>query len=208
MNDENVLSKFFAMAEKNPDAIVEAGFKGEFIHLSRFMARLNFVKSLNSIELVGFSNDTTNGYCQLTRVAFLVSAMEMYGNLIKKHRNQADLFSCVSNIFSNEKGKEIAEEISDLFFDVALLHELSERSNFSTTNEIKRVIKNGKGNVFFIAVGIRHLLFHGILTPNVNGSSPHHVSIMAKNICEFIIETVEQDLNKRIEKYFNKNKGI
>jgi hypothetical protein len=44
---------------------------------------------------------------------------------------------------------------------------------------------------------LRHIFLHGSLTPNAAGASPHEVKIICEELCNYMVEVMDGEFEKR-----------
>jgi hypothetical protein len=173
-----------------PSLYPSTGFTRDLPYARRFGARYRFAGAVTEIVLKGYASDNTRaGYSALTRLSFTYSAFESMLALIGVHRKSA---------FTILKPYPVAKWVGHLtsFDPTYVLFRFVEARvapNHEKTN-VRQFIA-GKGcDVTALAAALRHIFFHGELTPNAQGIDPNTVC----RICEYLIQVLTGLMDREI----------
>ena len=157
--------------------------------VNRFRARYQVAMAFKSMQLEGYSSDTTNGYESLTRVMFFWSAIEQMEHALPdcSPRHLAEKYPEVTI-----SGTERVDMNCENFFN--FIHERLEKSLKSRMEDF---LDNKDASAFTLAKSIRHIYVHGHLTPNVRGVSPSDIQLLCNKLCDILRNVIEKEFSYR-----------
>lgn len=167
------------------------GFARDMAYARRFGARYRFAGSVTEIVLKGYaSGDTRAGYSALTRMAFTYSAFESMLALIGVPKKAA------GTILTHYPVSKWIKHITSFEPPCTFIRFVEARTEPKHEKVQIQQFLEGKGcDVTAIAASIRHIFFHGELTPNAQGVDPNAVC----RICEYLIQMLTGIMDREIE---------
>ena len=183
--------KWHVLDQLGPSLFPAAGFKRDLPYARRFGARYRFACSVTEVVLKGYaSGDTRAGYSALTRLAFTYSAFESLLALLGVPRKAA------GTVLTKY---DVAKWIGHLSaFDPSCAFIRFVESKTEPKHERAQIALFLAGkvcDVSAIAAAMRHVFFHGELTPNAKGVDPNVVC----KICEYMIQMLVGVMDREIE---------
>jgi hypothetical protein len=160
--------------------------------VNRFHARYKLARSFREMQLEGYSEQTVAGYSALMRASLHWTAFEMF----KKALNIKD----TRGIFKSYPFDSHLEAIracftSKEFFQVVRGHLTDEKQRkqldaFAAGDQISPLV---------LAKALRHIFFHGALTPNAGGASPAEVIVICDELCKYMVEIMDCEFFRHSE---------
>jgi hypothetical protein len=171
----------------------------------RANARYRMAKSFGRISLDGFSQKTIDGYNALLKAALVYSAFETYVNTLDRKDGEG-FYKRGYRLLDPEKRKKISKKILELdkdrkFYGFVFQYTDPEQGK-QARKHIEKFYDGVEHNQVYLLALLRHLFFHGILTPK-----PTRVVKICDLLSDFFLEQVENDFRKRVQKTLN-TKGI
>ena len=177
------------------DSIMPLCYKGTKFDFYRFANRYRMAARFQSIELEGFTDETTAGYSALTRVFLTWSVFERYAHLADAPPPYGNLLSLVPRMDLAKLADEIERHDADhRLFD--FLHEQSLEQN---RHFLDRYRGGDRRGVVFYAAAIRHIYVHGHLTAHPNRCNADDVVVICNALSDFIIELIRTDFGRRLQ---------
>ena len=183
---------------KENNNLGDYGFILTFGDFSRFYARYRLAKSLKSVELEDYSLETQNGYKSMFKIFLSFSAFESYTALVLGNKDRFPYGSAEAFV-DKQEADDLLHTLWDFGYDMSFLKFIADNSRPNLQRIINKFLNNEKINVLYLAGSIRNIFAHGILTPNVWNNNVHDVSIVCDKISDFIINTIDYDMGKRIQ---------
>jgi hypothetical protein len=183
--------KWSVLDQLGPPLFPAAGFKRDLAFARRFGARYRFACSVTEIVLKGYaSGDTRAGYSALTRLAFTYSAFEAMLSLLGCPKKAAGTL-----LMKYDVAKWVAH-ITAIDPSCAFIKfvESKTQPNHEKT-QIALFLAGKVCDVSAIAAAMRHVFFHGELTPNAGGVDPNVVC----RICDYLIPMLVGVMDREIE---------
>ena len=176
--------------KKYCDSMKQKGFKpGE--NEARFAARYRLAKAFRHIEWHGISKATADGFETALKVSLAYNTLEALAKVTKAKPYEIE-------IIEQKLAKFIRSKASQKLCDF-LICELDKRP----ADKIKEWLGNiNDNNVSRIAMGIRHLTVHGILTSGGAGLTA------SKTLCNHLNQLAEAVLNACDRKFFAYYEGL
>jgi hypothetical protein len=171
----------------------EIGFARPVASANRFAARYRFATSIKEIVLNGYTQETHAGYTALARASLAYSAFEAILQLIGVPSKDTSRLLRRYPV-TDWLGYLRRHDPKQLFFGfiearVAPHHEKTNLAQFL----------KGQGCDFTaIARSVRHIFFHGELTPNAGGSSPQDVCAICECIFSGLVEIMGREFSDRL----------
>ncbi|PIT71210.1 hypothetical protein B9Z42_16065 [Limnohabitans sp. B9-3] len=144
------------------------------------------------MQLEGYADQTVAGYSALMRASLHWTAFEMF----KKALNIKD----TREIFKLHPFDSHLETIracftSKDFFQVVRGHLTDNKQKqqldaFAAGDQISPLV---------LAKALRHIFFHGALTPNAGGASPAEVVIICDELCKYMVEVIDGEFFRHTE---------
>ncbi len=164
--------------------------------MNRFRARYRLARAFRGLHLEGYSDATTQGYDALAKVSLHWSAFEQ---LMKATR--------ITSIRDLENGYNF-----DACFDAIRRCDGDARFfKFVRVNLTNRALAANVDNFLVgrpcsaleLVKAVRHIFFHGPLTPNVDGLSPHTVSGICDELSLAVVTVMDTEFLSRVEDLVN-----
>ncbi len=165
--------------------------------VNRFHARYKFARSFQHMTLQGYSSETSAGYSALMKASLHWSAFEMF----KTALNIADTRTLIERYPFESHIKNIRDCFSSKdFFRVIRSHlsDVKQKQNLDAF-----VSGSNSINPLVLAKSLRHIFFHGALTPNAGGASPDEVVIICEELCNYMIEIMNAEFEARANELFS-----
>lgn len=163
---------------------------------NRFVWRLKFAKSVDHVEISGYSNqDTPECYEGLIRCFILWTTFEryLYGILdIKLYEFARDL--------EPAKVQAIYDHYKELDKDGLLWNFFYEQTDSDGTRRSLEYLRSGTvNNILYFGMCIRHMFAHGYLMANPQGVKAKDFKKFLKKFYSFLLDAIISDYNRRIE---------
>lgn len=170
----------------------QLGFAQPQARLNRFAARFRVASAFESVTLSTFHPATEAGYGSIMRVALVWTAFEQYLAALN-----GDQDTCLS-WFAPHVPADAADYARSLdpggkWF--VTMYAWTKRRN---SDQIDLFLRGQSFNFTYLASSIRHLFFHGHLSPNARGADP----IKVVQLCDFIanvhLKGLAADFDRRV----------
>lgn len=171
----------------------EIGFARNLAFANRFAARYRFATSIREIVLHGYKPDTHAGYTALARASLAYSAFEALLQLIGVPHKQATRLLGRYPIAEWLKTLRVHDP-KNLFF--GFVHE-----RVAPTHEkvnVDQFLKGQGCDFTALARSVRHIFFHGELTPNAGNSSPQDVCAICECLFRGLVQIIDREFSERL----------
>lgn len=171
------------------------GFAKDIAYARRFGARYRFAASVVEVKLKNYASaETRAGYSGLTRLAFTWTAFDSLLALIGLPRTRAsELVDAKLRAFWL-RGLTRCDPELVLFRFVALRVTMRhEKTN------IEQFLRGQGCDVTALAACLRHVFFHGELTPNAGGVSPQAVCDVCEHLIAALVHIMDVEIAKRLQ---------
>jgi hypothetical protein len=182
-----------------PQRYGEIGFAKDIGFANRFAARYRFATSITQVELRGYTEDTHAGYTALARASFAYSAFDALLDLVGVPYKDASkiLQKYPTARWLNQLRKHDPKQ---RFFEfvrqrVAGKHE---------TANLEQFLKVQGCDITALARSVRHIFFHGELTPNAGGSLPQDVCRICDCLYSNLVEVMDTEFSARLAPFEEK----
>jgi hypothetical protein len=171
------------------------GFAKDIAYARRFGARYRFATSVTEVKLKNYASaETQAGYSALTRLAFTWTAFDSLLALIGLPRTRAgELIDprlrayWIRELTQCDPGLVLFRFVAPR---VTMRHEITNIGQFL----------RGQGcDVTALAACLRHVFFHGELTPNAGGVSPQAVCDVCEHLIGALVHLMDVEIAKRLE---------
>ena len=196
--------KLLKQSKKKSRKSVELGFRDlEHIDgmITRANARYRMAKSFSGISLDGFSQKTIDGYNALLKAALVYSAFEAYVNTLDRKDGEG-FYQRGYRLLDPEKRKKISKKIlkldKDRKFYSFVLQYTDPKQGKQSRKHIVKFYEGEEHNQIYLLSSLRHLFFHGILTPHANGVKPARVVKIGNLLSDFFLKQIEDNFNMKI----------
>ena len=125
--------------------------------LAKFAARLKMAANLESIEVTGLGEESSQGYLALMKISFAFSALE----LIARDRAIRGRVSI--------KHSRLAAKLKTEHFSALQEYLKKSAKTKSMKNDLEKFFSGNSSDLIPVVRAIRNTLFHGVLTPHTGG---------------------------------------
>jgi hypothetical protein len=176
--------------------------------INRLDARLCLARSLQGIQLEGYSQQTVRGYNALLHVFLTHSALEcfceVYGYRTKWPEMSDDLTPVIA-LYDPTPVMRIFRERDNRDKLYAFLQE--HLIGKALPRDLKNCKESISENVVAVSAAIRNAFAHGVLTANANGMNPRTAHEIGTAVADFLFDVMDAEFTKTVEAYCAK-KGI
>lgn len=178
-----------------PSGYAAIGFSRDLPYARRFGARYRFARSVTEIVLNGYASaETRAGYASLARVAFTYSAFESMLELIGVPRKGAHA------VLSGHPVSRWLGELRAIDPGCTLIRFVADRIEPKHERaQLAQFLDDRACDVSAIAGSIRHIFFHGELTPNAGGGDPLLASKVCDHLTAVLFEVIDREFEARVE---------
>ena len=167
-----------------------------FEDVVRFCSRYRVAKSFKGVILEDFNHKTVEGYNALFKLFLAWSAFEQFLKLMGLPQNHTEIKQLFDEYDATTLCNKIKQYDKKDNFYLFLLSQV----NGSHRVEIEKLLKGKALNSSYLASAIRHIFAHGQLTPHANKSRPRNVMRICDAISEFLLQIMDAEFTKRIDK--------
>jgi hypothetical protein len=168
------------------------GFSEKQARLNRFAARYRVASAFDTVKLTAFHPTTEAGYSSILRVALVWTAFEQY--LAALNSAQDDCLSW----FAQYLPANAANEVRALDPGGTWLTTMYAWTRKKNSEQIDLLLKGKPFNFTYLASSIRHLFFHGHLTPNARRADPAKVVQLCDYVARVHLEGLGNDFLRRL----------
>jgi len=169
------------------------GFAQSRADVNRFRARYRAAAAFRTIELEGYSKETSQGYAAFCRVLFVYSAFESFLALIDKNPTS------VGPLLEKHGSLNVLQVLWSLDRDHAFYGFLHERVRDRLKFELEQFVQLNPCNVALLAGAIRHIFAHGYLTPNAAGGSPKRAANICNTVATFLLIFMSAEFSQMVK---------
>jgi hypothetical protein len=182
-----------------PSLYAVFGFNRDIAFANRFAARYRFATSVTDLILKDYGADTRAGYSALARLAFAYSAFESMLELIGVGRKDA---ASILGPYPVAKWlKELRRYDPQYGFFQFVRERLGPKHE---AQNVGQFLKGQGCDISALAASIRHVFFHGELTPNAGGSNPQVVRQICECLFKVLVEVMDQEFGGRLVRFERK----
>jgi hypothetical protein len=162
--------------------------------VNRFKARYRLARAFRGLDLEGFSRATQEGYSALTKVSLHWSAFEAMllafglGDDARSIARGYDFSRSVAAVRRYDPG--------DLYFTF-VREMLDARSPLK--RQLRQYLAGGPVTTFALAKALRHIYFHGHLTPNAREVAPGSVVAICNVLTDSLVFVMDEEFSSRAD---------
>jgi len=161
--------------------------------VNRFLARYRLARAFRGLDLEGYSPNTLAGYNALTGLSLHWSAFEQFKKALKIESADGLL-----NKYPTDECLSMIKSLDPYFTFFTFVQD--HLTGKSQKIELERFILSGEGSPLLLSKTIRHIFFHGPLTPNAKGVDPLIVQQICDCLSDFIINFIDAEFENNVNK--------
>ena len=193
--------KWGVLEQLGPGRYREIGFARELAFANRYAARYRFATSVADITLKGYTTDTNAGYTALARVSFAYSAFDALLTLIGVPYKDA------SKVLAGYPYKRWINQLRKHDAKNSFFGFVSQRvAGHHETANMEQFLRGQGCDITALARSVRHIFFHGELTPNAGGCSPQDVCRICECLFANLVEVMDREFSARLAPFERKQK--
>lgn len=163
--------------------------------MNQFGARYRAAKSYKKAEFASLATGTAEGYSALFRILLTYSAFESFLNITGKTLDQALQWLSTTDAASIELTIR-KHDAGDKFFGFIV-----DQTKHATQKHVDQYLNRLPYNILRLAVGVRHVFAHGILSPNAGGARPEDVSQITNTLCDMLSNLMDREFELRMDDF-------
>lgn len=161
--------------------------------VNRFGARYRLAKSCE-VRLAGYSTGTAAGYDALVKVALSWSAFESLLVALGLGKHKVAEVSGRHNLSTTFASMRAAGKVLPFFKFVS-----SELDNAGQRVEVDNFVAGRPCCGLKLAKAVRHIFFHGTLTPNARGSEASEVAVACTELARGVVQVMDYEFSVAVD---------
>ena len=195
--------KWAVLEDLGPHRYREIGFAQPMAFANRFAARYRFATSLSDIKLTGYTAETNAGYTALARTSLSYTAFDTLLKLLGLPYKEAP------RLFGRYPVEKWLNQLRKHDPKQAFFGFVCQRvaGNHETAN-MEQFLKGQGCDITALARSVRHIFFHGELTPNAGGCLPQDVCALCGCLYSNLVEIMDGEFSARLEPFEAKQRAV
>lgn len=161
--------------------------------VNRFQARYRLARAFRGMNLDGYSEATVRGYNALTEVSLhwtafeaMLEALRTTGDAVAGRYSHED---CISTLRAADEGNR--------FF--RFVHAHLDANAKRLRRQLESYLDGKACPSLPLAKSIRHIFFHGMLTPNAQAARPENVEVICKRLSRSLVIMMNSEFRSHVD---------